>query len=134
MIRANPSSQSAINHFEGNGGNYDKRKQIHGDKWLSPAHLDWGPGNSRLVAESIERADTPSTLSPVQPFGQGLQLQRGVQETRPRGSEEGRRSGDDDLAGLVAGRLRPLRAALDSDGVARRRHVPHRRRPRRRSL
>ena len=39
---------------------------------------------------------------------------------------------DDDVAGLVAGRLRPLRAALHPDDVARRRHVPHRRRPRRR--
>ena len=37
--------------------------------------------------------------------------------------------GDDDVAGLVAGRLRPLRAALHPDDVARRRHVPHRRRP-----
>ena len=39
---------------------------------------------------------------------------------------------DDDLAGVVAGRLRPLRAALHPDVVARRRHLPHRRRPRRR--
>ena len=37
--------------------------------------------------------------------------------------------GDDDVAGLVAGRLRPLRAVLHPDGVARGRHVPHRRRP-----
>ena len=37
--------------------------------------------------------------------------------------------GDDDVAGLVAGRLRPLRAALHPDGVACRGHVPHRRRP-----
>ena len=36
------------------------------------------------------------------------------------------------IAGLVAGRLRPLRAVLHPDDVARRRHVPHRRRPRRR--
>ena len=38
----------------------------------------------------------------------------------------------DDLAGLVAGRLRPLRPVHDPDGVAQRRHVPHQRRPRRR--
>ena len=36
-----------------------------------------------------------------------------------------------DVAGLVAGRLRPLRPALHPDELARRRHVPHRRRPRR---
>ena len=34
--------------------------------------------------------------------------------------------GDDDVAGLVARRLRPLRAALHPDDVARRRHLPHR--------
>ena len=39
---------------------------------------------------------------------------------------------DDHVAGLVAGRLRPLRAALHPHGLARRRHLPHRRRPRRR--
>ena len=39
-----------------------------------------------------------------------------------------------DVAGLVAGRLRPLRAALHSHGVAQRGHVPHRRRPRRRRV
>ena len=37
-----------------------------------------------------------------------------------------------DLAGLVAGRLRPLRPVHDPDGVAQRRHLPHQRRPRRR--
>ena len=37
--------------------------------------------------------------------------------------------GDDDVAGLVAGRLRPLRASLHPDGVACRGHVPHCRRP-----
>ena len=37
-----------------------------------------------------------------------------------------------DLAGLVAGRLRPLRPAVHPDELARRRHLPHRGRPRRR--
>ena len=36
------------------------------------------------------------------------------------------------LAGLVAGRLRPLRSAVHPDGVAQRGHLPHQRRPRRR--
>ena len=45
------------------------------------------------------------------------------------GAEAGHLRGDDDVAGLVAGRLRPLRAALHPDGVARRGHLPHRRRP-----
>jgi len=38
------------------------------------------------------------------------------------------------VAGLVAGRLRPLRTALYPDGVAQCGHVPHRRRPRRRGI
>ena len=42
------------------------------------------------------------------------------------GRGEGRhRGGADHLAGLVAGRLRPLRAADHPDGVAQRRHLPH---------
>ena len=39
---------------------------------------------------------------------------------------------DDRFAGLVAGRLRPLRAAVHPDGVAQRRHLSHPRRARRR--
>ena len=39
---------------------------------------------------------------------------------------------DDGLAGVVAGRLRPLRRTDDPPGVARRGHLPHHRRPRRR--
>ena len=53
-------------------------------------------------------------------------------DARRRGAEAGHRRGDDDLAGLVAGRLRPLRPAVHPDELARRRHLPHRRRPRRR--
>ena len=66
------------------------------------------------------------------PMGDGLRLRRGVQEPRLRGAEEGPARADDRLAGLVAGRLRPLRPALHPHGLAQRRHLPHRRRPRRR--
>ena len=85
-----------------------------------------------LVAESAEPAGSPPALAPVQPDGRGLRLRRGVQDPRRRRAEAGHRRGDDDVAGLVAGRLRPLRAAVHPDVVARRRHVPHRRRPGRR--
>ena len=44
------------------------------------------------------------------------------------------RRGHDDLAGLVAGRLRPLRAAVHPHGLAQCRHVPDPRRPRRGGL
>ena len=39
---------------------------------------------------------------------------------------------DDRLAGVVAGRLRPLRPAVHPHGLAQRGHLPHQRRPRRR--
>ena len=55
-----------------------------------------------------------------------------VQVPRRRGAEAGPHRADDEVAGLVAGRLRPLRPALHPHDVACRRHVPHRRRPRRR--
>src|SRR6266576_3195628 len=88
---------------------YDDRNQMPGDERGSATHGGSAPVESRVVAESVEPADPPPKLFPVQPHGQGVQLQRGVQETRPRCPEEGHRRGDDHVAGLVAGRLRPLR-------------------------
>ena len=41
---------------------------------------------------------------------------------------------DDRLAGVVAGRLRPLRPAVHPHGLAQRWHLPHQRRSRRRGL
>ena len=85
-----------------------------------------------LVAESAGPLGAPPPLAPVQSDGGGLRLRGGVQVPRRRGAEAGPHRADDDVAGLVAGRLRPLRAALHPHDVACRRHVPHRRRPRRR--
>ncbi len=86
----------------------------------------------RLVAEPVEPQCSPPELSPVRSDGQRVQLRRGVQEPRPECRHQGPACLDDEVAGMVAGRLWPLRAAVHSDGVAQRRHVPHRRRPRRR--
>ena len=83
---------------------------------------DWWPNQ-------LDLSGSPPALAPVQSDGRGLQLRRRVQDPRPRRAEAGPHRGDDDVAGLVAGRLRPLRAALHPDDVARRGHVPHRRRP-----
>ena len=88
----------------------------------------------RLVAESVEPERPPHESPGRRSDGRGVQLRRRVQDARSRCAEEGHRGGDDELAGLVAGRLRPLRAALHPHGVARRGHVPHPRRPRRRGL
>ena len=86
----------------------------------------------RLVAEPAEARDPAPAFLQVQSDGRGLQLRGRVQEPRPGGGEERSRGADDRLAGLVAGGLRPLRPFVHSHGVAQRRHLPHRRRPRRR--
>ena len=85
-----------------------------------------------LVAEPAGSVDSPPELSPGRSHGKGLQLRRGVQEPRPESRETGHLRADDHVAGLVAGRLRPLWSALHPDGVAQRGHLPHQRRPRRR--
>ena len=86
---------------------------------------DWWPKQLRLdlLSQHSSKSD---------PLDEQLQLRRSFQEPRSGGGEEGSRRADDRFAGLVAGRLRPLRAALHPHGLAQRRHVPHRRRPRRR--
>ena len=55
----------------------------------------------------------------------GVRLRRGVQLARSRCRQAGHRGRDDHLAGLVAGRLRPLRPVHDPHGLTQRRHVPH---------
>ena len=85
-----------------------------------------------LVAEPARPVGAPPARGRGRPDGRRLRLRGGVRDPRRRRAEAGRRRGDDDVAGLVAGRLRPLRAAVHPHGVARRRHLPHRRRPGRR--
>ena len=85
---------------------------------------DWWPNQLDLLGAARQPAAG-------QPDGRRLRLRRGVRVARCRRAEAGRLRGDDDVAGLVAGRLRPLRPAVHPDDVARRGHVPHPRRPRR---
>ena len=59
---------------------------------LPDSQADSAQDEPGLVAESVEPADPPPELSPVQPHGRGVQLRRGVQETRPGCPEEGHRS------------------------------------------
>ena len=83
------------------------------------------------MAEPARPLGPQPALAPVRPDGRRLRLRRGVQDPRRRGSPARRPRADDDLAGLVAGRLRPLRGPVHPDELALRRHVPHRGRPRR---
>ena len=105
---------------------HGQRKEVPVPGQSAQRHVE--PG---LVAESAEPEDPPPEPARRRSHGRGVQLRRRVQVTRSRCPEEGHRAGDDDVAGLVAGRLRPLRAALHPDGVAQCGHVPHQRRPRR---
>ena len=68
------------------------------------------------------------------PMGEEFNYAEEFNQTRPGGPEEGPLRADDRLAGLVAGRLRPLRGALHQDGLAQRGHLPHGRRPRGRGV
>ena len=86
---------------------------------------DWWP-------DALEHRDAPSELRPVRSDGRGVRLRQGVQEPRPQRRDQGPARADDGLAGLVAGRLRPLRRSDHPHGVAQRGHLPHHRRPRRR--
>ena len=86
----------------------------------------------RLVAEPAEPSGSPPELPPVRSDGRGVRLRQGIQEPRPQCRDQGPACLDDGLAGVVAGRLRPLRRAVHPHGVAQRGHLPHHRRPRRR--
>ena len=86
----------------------------------------------RLVAGRAGRFGSPPELRLVRSDGRGVRLRQGVQDSRPQRRDQGPACLDDGLAGVVAGRLRPLRRSDDPHGVAQRGHVPHHRRPRRR--
>ena len=86
---------------------------------------DWWPDQPALrVLRQHEGIDSP--------LGNDFDYHEELQATRRRGAEARPVRADDLLAGVVAGRLRPLRPAVHPHVVARGRHLPDRRRPRRR--
>ena len=95
-------------------------------------------GIVRLVAanatggRTAQRQGSSPNSALVRSDGRGVRLRQGIREPRPQRGDQGSPGPDDQLAGLVAGRLRPLRRPVHPHGVAQRRHLPHRRRPRRR--
>ena len=72
-------------------------------------HGSRGPTQSRLVAEPAGPQGPAPAFAAVQSDGRGVRLRQGVQEPRPQCGDQGPRRPDDRFAGLVAGRLRPLR-------------------------
>ena len=87
---------------------------------------------SRLVAGPAGHPGSASELRLVRSDGRGVRLRQGVQDPRPQRRDQGPACLDDGLAGMVAGRLRPLRRSVHPLGLAQRGHLPHHRRPRRR--
>ena len=81
------------------------------------SNRDWWP--NRLKLNVLHQHSALSN-----PMGESFDYAEGVREPRPRRGQEGHLRADDRVPGLVAGRLRPLRAALHPDGVAQRRHLP----------
>ena len=65
---------------------------------------------------SLQGLHGNSSLS--DPMGKEFRLRQGIQEPRPEGRDQGPAGFDDGLAGLVAGRLRPLRRPDDPHGLA----------------
>ena len=69
-----------------------------------------------LVAEPAGPVRSSTSTRPrSNPMGEDFDYAEEFKTPRRRGAEAGPRRGDDDVAGLVAGRLRPLRAALHPD-------------------
>ena len=84
---------------------------------------DWWPEQLDL---SVLHKHSPAD----QPDGCRVRLRRAGRHPRRRRAQARHRRGDDDLAGLLAGRLRPLRPALHPNELARRGHLPDLGRPR----
>ena len=94
---------------------------------LGRTNRDWWP-------EMLPRRHPSPGRRFARPDGRGLRLCRGVQRARLPGAQARPHRADDRQPAVVAGGLRALRAVLHPHGLARRRHIPHRRRPRRRQL
>ena len=99
----------------------------------SRRHRPAAPHQPRLVAQPGRPVGAEQALEGLRPARRGLRLQgRPFAELDVEALKRRPRPGHAHLAGLVAGRLGPLRPAVHPHVLARRRHLPHRRRPRRR--
>src|ERR1039458_4687681 len=94
------------------GENNAKRNQVSSLERRTHTSSGWSPNKRRLVAQSPDTSHVPPPPPPLQSYGRGVQLRRGVQEPRPECREEGSLGADDQPPGLVAGGFRPLWAVL----------------------
>ena len=94
---------------------------------LGRTNRDWWP--NQLSLEIL-----PQHGATGDPLRRRFRLCRGVPVARLSGGEARPHRADDRQPALVAGRLRALRPVLHPHGLARGRHLSHRRRPRRRQF
>ena len=86
---------------------------------------DWWPNQVDLSVLNKPSKDSD-------PLGEDFDYKAAFADARRRGAQARPRPAHAHVAGLVAGRLGPLRPAVHPHVVARGRHLPHRRRPGRR--
>ena len=99
---------------------------------VSDAQAQAGRGRTRTGGRISPTSQVLHQHSPLAtPMGEGFDYAEEFEKLDVEALKRDVFERDDDLAGLVAGRLRPLRAALHPDVVARRGHLPDRGRPRR---
>ena len=91
----------------------------------APTNRDWWPNQLKL--DILHQHSAKSN-----PMGEDFDYAEEFKSLDLAAVKKDLARADDRLAGLVAGRLRPLRPAVHPHGLAQRRHLPHRRRPRRR--
>ena len=91
----------------------------------APSNADWWPNQLKLniLHQHSSKSD---------PMGEEFNYAEEFKSLDLNAVDQGPPCPDDGFAGLVAGGLRPLRTFVHSHGMAQRRHVPHRRRSRRR--
>ena len=89
------------------------------------SNRDWWPNQVELSVLNKPSRDSD-------PLGADFDYKAALGDPRRRRAQGGPARGHAHLAGLVAGGLGPLRPAVHPDELARGRHLPHGRRPRRR--
>ena len=109
------------------GGEREGKYAEKSDAMRAFANSDWWP--EQLNLKGLQH-DSPL----VDPMGEEFDYAKEFESLDLNAVINDLQGFDDRLAGLVAGGLRPLRAAVHPDGVAQRGHLSHPRRPRRRRI
>ena len=131
--RARQGPQAARGR-EAGGREPRPRGPLPGDRRLGrgpAAHGGRRHVQPRLVAEPTEPEILHQNSAKSNPMGEDFNYAEEFKKLDLEAVKKDINEVDDDVAGLVAGRLRQLRPAVHPAGLAQRRHLPRHRRPRR---